>query len=414
MARATRPRGSSDTVAWLAAARRPRLERAFQRALAIALVLHLPFVPTRLFDWMHLSLGDYDDKDAQAIIPVEFDLARDPEPEAPPTAPPPAAPPSPSGEGPPDAGVPPRPPPHPKPPAETPDAGPHPIAEPVGAAGGVGKIAAKDPNVQILLSGRALRRHELGAWAGRMLLMIPEWRGFFDGSALNPVRDLDHILITAPRLKGDNSKLVAVMDYSVSPDAAREAIDQLLRRTGGTWIEDAPVSAARARVGGAPRIVAHLPEHRLLVILPGNAADQLAQLKKAKGFRRSGEGAVVSMLTPWRPFRGFFPMPESIKWLRLALTPTADEGADLALDAGDGSADQAAADAEILGKEFEARRKVDVLGLASVEIIGPVTFKADGDVIRARAHMPAEKLRLIMAFVEQKARERFGVAARPP
>src|SRR5262249_25176895 len=141
------------------------------------------------------------------------------------------------------------------------------------------------------------------------------------------------------------------------------------------------------------------------------AADQLAQLKKAKSFRRSAEGAVVSMLTPGRPFRGFFPMPESIKWLRLALTPTPDGGADLALDAGDGSANQATADAEILGKEFEARRKVNVLGLASVEIVGPVVFKADGDVIRARAHMPAEKLRLIMAFVEQKARERFGVPA---
>src|SRR5262249_27004540 len=150
----------------------PRLERAFQRALAVALVLHLPFVPTRLFDWMHLSLGDYDDQDAQAIIPVELDLlARDPEPVAPPTAePPPAAPPSPTGDGPPDA-APPAPPPPQNPPAETPDAGPRPIAEPVGAAGGVGKIAAKDPNVQILLSGSALRRHELGAWAGRMLLM---------------------------------------------------------------------------------------------------------------------------------------------------------------------------------------------------------------------------------------------------
>ena len=47
----------------------------------------------------------------------------------------------------------------------------------------------------------------------------------------------------------------------------------------------------------------------------------------------------ISMLTPARPFRDFFPLPESLKWLRLALTPTADGGVDLAIDAGDASRD---------------------------------------------------------------------------
>jgi hypothetical protein len=397
-------------------ARRPHFERAFARALTVALFLHLPFVPLSIFEWVRLALvggaGDYDDRDAEAIIPIDMDLlARDPEPvAAPPAEPPPAAPLS--GEGAPDAGPVRAHPKKPPEPAETPDAGPRPLADPVSAAGGAGKIAAKDPNVQILLAGSVLRRHEIGAWAGRMLLMIPEWRGFFEGSPINPIRDLDHLLITAPRFKGDSSKLVAVMDYTVSAAAARDALDQVLHRTGGVWIEDAPVPAARARVGGALRILAQIPERRLLVILPGDATAELERLKKSKPFRRSAEGAVVSLLTPSRPFARFFPMPESIKWLRLALTPTADEGADLALDAGDASAEEAQAHAVFLSREIEARRKVSVLGLASVEIVGPVVFTAEGSVIRARTHVPAEKLRMIMAFVEQSARERFGAV--PP
>ncbi len=38
----------------------------------------------------------------------------------------------------------------------------------------------------------------------------------------------------------------------------------------------------------------------------------------------------------------------------------------------------------------------------------PVRFAAEGDTIRARTHVPAQKLDAIMAYVEQKAKERFG------
>jgi hypothetical protein len=198
------------------------------------------------------------------------------------------------------------------------------------------------------------------------------------------------------------------MDYNLSPDAAREAIDRVLHRTNGVWLDDAPVAAAKARIAGVPRLFAHVPERRLLVVLPAEATDQLDRLKQAKPFRNSAEGVVVSMLTPARPFKGYFPLPESLKWLRLALTPTADGGADLALDAGDRSHEEAEAHAKDLTRELDARRRIDVLGLASVEIVEAVAFVADGDVIRARTHLPKQKLEVIMGWVEQSARQRFA------
>ena len=387
-------------------------------ALSVALLLHAPLVPLRLFELVRVALfgnaTDYDDRDAQAIIPIDLDLlAKDLVADPPPTAPAPAPPPlpAPSGDALPDAGAPvaPRPPPRPR---EAPDAAPKPLQDPMSAAGGAGKIAAKDPNIQILLSGDVLRKHDLGAWAARLLVNIPEWRGFFQGSPIDPIRDFNHLLITAPRFRGDTSKLVAVMDYNLPPDVAREAIDQVLRRTNGVWLEDKAVPVAKARIAGIPRLFAHLASRRLLVVLPVDAMDQLDRLKQAKSFRNSPEGVVVSMLTPARPFRDFFPLPETLKWLRVALTPTPDGGVDLALDAGDRSHDEAVAHAATLTLEVEARRKVDVLGLASFEIVDAVTFAADGDVIRARTHLSRSKLHMIMGWVEQNARDRFGV--RPP
>ena len=424
MAQPTRPRGPGDTVA------RPAFfEGAFVRALVIALVLHVPFFPSRLFDVLRLALfggfTDYDDPDAQAIVPIELDLIPGEPPAPPPPVDPPPPPKPPPGEGPADAGAPrdagtrpPEPAPRgetPKPSAHPADAGsPAPLVDPVSAAGGAGKLAAKDANIQILIAGSVLRRHPLGPWAARLLVMIPEWRSFFEESPLDPIRDLNHILITAPRLKGDSSQMVVVMDHNLSPDDARDAVDRVLHRAGGVWLEDAPVSTGRARVGGATRLFALLPDRRLLVVLPEAAMDQLPRLKQAKRFRNSAEGAVVSLRAPAHAFKGFLPLPESLKWLRLALTPTVDGGADLAVDAGDRSSDDAVAHAAVLTREIEARRKVDLLGVATVEILDPVTFTAEGDVIRTRTHLTPQRVRMIMDWIEQQVRARFGAAAGVP
>ncbi|APR77334.1 Hypothetical protein A7982_02681 [Minicystis rosea] len=417
------------------------LNHAFVRAIAVAALLHLPLFPSRVFDWVRLAFskpGDYDDADAQAVVPVDLDLlstepvAEPPAPAPPAPAPPPVPAAGPGDEAPdagaprarPDAGAPPpdggAPPPDagaPRPaPSVTPKpagpATPAPVRDPMAAAGSAGKIAAKDPNVQFLLSGRAMRKHALGAFFSRILLMVPEWHQFFQDTPVDPIRDFDHLLITAPRLRGDSGKMVAIMETNISGDAIHAAVGQVIHQTNGVWIEDAPVTAARAKVGGAHRIFALLPEKRLLVILPGDASDQLEKLKQAKGFRNSAEAIVVSVLTPARPFGTFFPLPESLKWMRLSVIPTTDGGVDLAIDAGDRSAELAVKDAEAMTKELERRRKIDVLGLTSVEILSAFTFTADGETIRGRTHVTSVQLRQIMAFVETQAQQRWGAAPR--
>jgi hypothetical protein len=391
----------------------------------VALVLHLPLAPTRLLDWLRVAFlhgGDYDDADAAAIVPIDLDLlAREPAPEPAAPAPPPV-PAAPSGEGPTDAGAPPA---RsdagaplgdggaPRPPASSaPDAGPtppRPVEDPMGTAGGAGKISAKDPNVQLLLSGKAMRKHPLGGFFSRVLLAVPQWRDFFGGTPVDPIRDLDHILITAPRLRGDTGRLVAVMSPNLPAEQVEEAVGIVVRRAGGVWLEtEGPVTSARAQVGGASRLFAILPQKKLLVVLPGDAMEQLERLKQAKPFRNSAEALVVSLLTPARPFGAFFPLPNTLKWMRIALVPTADGGADVAIDAGDRSPEDAERDAVRMTAEMERRRKIEVPILGTMEILDAVTFEAAGDVVRARTHVSRAKLSQIMAFIEGEVKARVG------
>jgi hypothetical protein len=377
----------------------------------VALILHAPLVPTRIAAWLQAALGgaahDYND-DAGALVPIDLDLlGKDPaaDPARPPDPAPPAPPPTRVGEGPSDAGAPDA---GPRKPRPEPDGGPpSPLRDPVSAAGAAGKIAARDPNVQLLIAGNVIRKHELGPAIGQLLVKIPEWNAFFEGSPIDPLRDLDHLLITAPRLRGDTGKLVAVMDLNLPASTAREAMDLILHRNNGVWIEDAPVTAARVRVGGAPRIVALVPERRTLAILPGDAEDQLTRLKQAKGFRNSREGLVISLLTPARPFKDVFPLPETLKWMRVAVTPAAGGSADVVIEMGDRSAAEAERHAPELTRAFDQRRKIDVLGLTTREIVGAATFVADGEVIRARLHVTSAQLRLILAFAEENLRQRL-------
>ncbi|AUX32440.1 MULTISPECIES: hypothetical protein [Sorangium] len=448
MAERTPGRGSNNTTsarrAGLGAGVVPLVRAASRRALAtaaaVALLLHLPLLPTPLFSWLEAMFalrGELTDYDAgETIVPIDLDLLAD-DPSAvaaapsatgaeatpggegaaapatpPPTPPPPAASASAAPEAP-DAGAPT--PPRRRPPG---DAGPdaagdggtgddsdHPnLRTPLSVAGAPGKLASKDPNVQVLIAGDRLRSHELGEWFGRILTTIPQWQSFFQDTAVDPIRDIDHLLIAGPQLR-DSSKVVAVMDYRAPEEAMRAAVDVVVRRSNGSWIEDAPVPAARATADRSERIFALVPDRRLLVVLPAEEEGQLSKLKSMKGFNKSSAaGIVISMLTPANAFRGVQALPKSIAWMRLTVTPTKDGGADLTLTAADESAEDALAHAQELMRTLNAIRTIN-LGITRIDVVDEVTFNTDGKVIWSKLHVTNRQLKLIMGFVEQALRD---------
>ncbi|MGK3994035.1 hypothetical protein [Sorangium sp. So ce1024] len=455
MAERTPGRGSNNTTAARRVGRAamvvPLVRAASQRALAtaaaVALLLHLPLLPTPLFSWLEAMFalqGELTDYDAgETIVPVDLDLlADDPSavavapsatggeatpsgpgaaaPAAPPPTPPPPTASASAAPAAPDAGA-------PEPPRRRPpgDAGPDAAGDggtgdgndspnlrtPLSVAGAPGKLASKDPNVQVLIAGDRLRTHELGAWFGRILTTIPEWQSFFNDTGVDPIRDIDHLLIAGPQLR-DSSKVVAVLDYRAPEEAMRAAVNVIVERSNGAWIEDAPVPAARAIAERSERIFAMVPNRRLLVVLPAEEEDQLSKLKSMKGFNKSSAaGIVISMLTPANAFRGVQALPRSLAWMRLTVTPTKDGGADLALTAGDESAEKALEHAQELTKILNAIRTID-LGITRIDVVDEVTFNTDGKVIWTKLHVTNRQLKLIMGFVEQALRDQAAARSK--
>ena len=266
--------------------------------------------------------------------------------------------------------------------------------------------------MQILIASDRIRKHELGEWFGRILVTIPQWQGFFKGTSIDPIRDLDHVLIAGPQFR-DSRKVVAVMDFNVPEPKIRESIDTIVKRSSppGKWLEKTPVPAAQAKADNGERIFAMVPGKRLLVVLPADAKDKIAQVTGIKPFNKSSAaGIVLSMVTPHRAFKGLpIELPDTLKWMRLSVTPTGDGGADLLLELLDDSPEHAREHGGELSKAIEPLRARLNDGIAllsfigsSTEAVAPIRFVAEGSLVRSELHVTKRQLKLIMSKAEQE------------
>ena len=172
------------------------------------------------------------------------------------------------------------------------------------------------------------------------------------------------------------------------------------------WIDDAPVPAAVATADKGSRLFALVPDKKLLAILPPEAEPQLAELKKTKGFSKSSSaGIVISMVAPSRAFKNLpVTIPESMRWLRVAVVPMADGGAEVSLELMDESEDLAREHARDLEAQLEKLRKPDLGlfgGIASIELFEHVAFEAAGAVVRGKGHVTEHQIRRIMTYATE-------------
>jgi len=514
-------RGSRDTPSGPFGLVRVPAQRALRVTLIVAFLLHLPFVPTRLFTWMSILWNsgpiELNDMDGEVVIPLDFDLVSEPtdpaapaktaepttaveddpaaEPAATATAPAPKPPPpaiadagvdaeppdaasdmpdaglvadggeeagAAAGEdaGPTDAGIDSSP--------NDPDAsdldGGAPIAQngtdggsggilqastdaglpidkatnlpdagiedaggasdggpsdagavtrdPTAVAGAPSSLVGKDPNVKILIAGDRLRKYELGGMFGEVLSAIPQWQQFIGTSGIDPVKDINHMLIGGPQLR-DSRKVVVVLDLAVTDQKARQTIDGIIKRSKppGKWVGETPVPHAIAQADRGERIFAMVPGKHMVVVMPADAKDKLATVKSIKPFDKSSKvGIAIYMVTPANAFRGLpFQIPNTLKWMRVNVIPTEDSGVDVVLEAEDKDASLAREHAFALENIIESVRKVDVPFIGTYEVLGKTKFVTDGSLIRAETHVNRKQLVLIMGM----AKKRLEAQAKP-
>lgn len=235
--------------------------------------------------------------------------------------------------------------PEPSPPASEPEP-PAPadeeIGDPVALSGSAGKIADANANVRLLLYTDRIRSHPLGARVGKLLQATPQWRDFFGPAQVDPVRDIDRVLIAGPQLR-DSSNVVAVVRHTLPEERIRAGLDALIARGGGEWMEG-NVRMARARADRADRLFV-LPAPGIVAVVPPSAEASARSMGRDVRFAAGPEGVAMQayIVTPWRVFRGLpVQVPDSIEWVRLELRPREDGGVTIRLLGQDASPEAAA------------------------------------------------------------------------
>ncbi|HEX2870502.1 MAG TPA: hypothetical protein VHP33_04585 [Polyangiaceae bacterium] len=412
----TRPRVLTDTMP-------SRLGRFF----ALALVLHVPFSPiVGLLGLVHLlGTNEVEGPPPPPLTEIPLDLFEDDDaPSGKPAATPEAQEPAAVAE--PEAALPPEPDPvvvKPKKPKELPDAGaPEPVdagvpdasktsdagaaddAASPGDAGperkpgegigspvaGIGDKRVVDPNahVQVLIQMNRVRQHPLGNRVGPLLRNVYQWRDFFGPTAIDPVRDLDRMLIVGSQLR-DSSGVVAILEFNVPQERIRSAVDVLVSRDPqGGWL-DGGVPAAMARADRGERVFV-LPAPRLLVVAPPAILEAARKFKRLPRELKGDEIALLHLDTPANAFLGLpVVIPKSIRSADVRLSPRADGGVIIDILAHDETEPLARSDAQALTQALTAATSLNLglfgsvlFGSSQKKFIEKGSFEADGADIR--------------------------------
>ena len=412
----TRPRVLNDTTP-------SRLGRFF----ALAVALHMPFSPLLGLVGLLRFMGDeVDGPPPPALSEIPLDLFEDEgTPAGKPADTPEAKEPAAVAE--PEAALPTEPDPvvtKPKKPKELPDAGaPEPVdagapdasktsdagaATDAGTAGdagperkpgegigspvaGIGDKRVVDPNahVQVLIQMNRVRQHPLGNRVGPLLRNVYQWRDFFGPTAIDPVRDLDRMLIVGSQLR-DSSGVVAILEFNVPQERVRAAVDLLVARDPqGGWLDGGGVPAAQARADRGDRVFV-LPGPKLLVVAPPAILESAKKFRKLPRELKGDEIALVHLDTPSNAFLGLpVVIPKSIRSADIRLSPRADGGVVIDVLAHDQTEPLARTDAEALTAALTAATSLNLglfgsvlFGSSQKKFIEKGSFEADGTDIR--------------------------------
>lgn len=282
------------------------------------------------------------------------------------------------------------------------------IGDPVALSGAAGKIAKSGAKIRIKIDTDKVRQHKLGPRIGDVLGRVPQWYDFLGPAKLDPIRDIDRLLIAGPELR-DSSGVVAVLRYNVPEPVMEAAIDSLVQRSSGEWLTGA-TRAASARADRAERIFAFFAPQLLAIVPPSAKRDAVKRWPKNTRLDAiPGDVVLVATVdTPHLVHTGLpFRFPETLEWIRASVTPTVDGGAVVVIEAQDASDEQAREHAAWLERRVLAAAKLQGFQAAAAKFIygtesfvDKVSFRAEGARIEGSLSITAQQLDSLLKLVE--------------
>ena len=278
------------------------------------------------------------------------------------------------------------------------DAGPPRVRDPNALAGGLATMTKKgEVNVSVLVRTDHMRKHEIGVALGGKLAKIEQWRPFFEGSDLDPVRDIDAILAYGPRFY-ETSRLTAILVHSKPDDAMTIVLRSLAARTPGSeWIGDDQVPAFRGKIDGADRVFVQFPAGIIVTPLDGEKqALDIAHALVAKG--KNGHDLLPKgdddLLVSWylrKPANVMTDIPEDLEDTHITIRSRPDEGIVLDADAKAKDAKHATEDAAAVRKLVEGHL-TGIQGAIARKWITGYVVEANGDVVRVHHELTGEQV----------------------
>jgi len=287
------------------------------------------------------------------------------------------------------------------------------------------------PGAQIALrvDMARIRTSPVAADVRALLGAIPDWKALLDGSGIDPIEQVDRLLIATPNLQRD--KIVLAGRYLGGEQVVRDAVQRLASAKGepAPWHSEGNVQVANwANPDATPRVIALVgPQHftisraedlpRVLAIAAARSqrtrkgaakqpavhpADALLSMEDGEGLSVEVEGAAQFVR------RGRRGIPE-----RLRLSAVELAGARIELRGTFSYLDEASAeDARSywieLKERYASNTLVALLGLSG-PLDGANVRRSDKDV-KILLTLTADQLRLIMGYV----RELLAPPARRP
>ena len=235
-----------------------------------------------------------------------------------------------------------------------------PIKNPLALDGDTKPLVASNARIGLTLDMAKIRNHALGARISRILPALPQWRDFFDGTGLSPVKDIDRFFLAGPSLRYSGEVLVA-FSHRAGADKMRQAVNKLVEKSKkrgkrGEWTKlSNGRPAAFVYADRAPRLVG-LTTNQLAVVVPPRLEKQLGKLG-LRSVPQPGGGAalVASIRDPQRSFRTLgIKVPATLKEVRLQLLPLSGGRVRVRADATDASPAAAKASAKSLETDVNA------------------------------------------------------------
>jgi hypothetical protein len=397
-------------------AKRAASARVLAWAVSLSLTLHLVLTPVAAWIGVFASLfqvtTEEDNSEAEQLRSIPFTWLGEEDVETEPASPaaapaltaPVALTESPATPAPP---APPAPPSTEKTDKPKPAAGRPDIAHPIALSGVQTEVLDSNANVNLLLLSDRVRQHPLGARIGKLLVDFPQWSSFFSTAGLDPIRDLNRILIVGPEFRR-SADVVAIIQHRLARDVLRKAIDRLVQRAPrGRWLKS-KVPAARAHADRAERLFV-LPSPNLLVVAPVHLEKQLLSAPPLGFPAPDGkEALVLHVRSPSRALRGLpLSLPESIVWLRLDAVVLEGGGAQLRITAEDADPVLARDHARGLSAATNALTNPDLgalgalLGLRSIAFIDAIELHSQGNRIVGQVDVSRAQLERLLSLAEE-------------